>query len=46
VLLNDYGIVHSTIQTEMAGACQSGDDSDPLYCGGTSPRAVERGVAA
>ena len=46
VLLNQFGIVHSTIQIEMAGACDPGHESDPLYCGGTSPRAKNASVAA
>jgi cobalt-zinc-cadmium efflux system protein len=46
ILLNDFGIAHSTIQVEIAGTCISSDDTDPLYCGGTNPRTRRRGAAA
>ena len=46
ILGTRYGIAHSTVQMEMAGACVSDDEADPLYCGGTSPRIAKRSATA
>jgi cobalt-zinc-cadmium efflux system protein len=42
VLRDEFGIVHSTIQMEMAGACDTSDEMDPLFCGGATPRPLPR----
>ena len=46
VLLNKYGIGHTTVQVELAGLCVGAPESNKLYCGGVASSLTEPVAAA